>query len=381
MPVKRDYYEVLGVSRSASAEEIKKAYRRLARQHHPDVNPNNSEADNLFKEINEAYEVLGDPEKRGTYDRFGHEGLNMGAGHPGSGFGFEGFGDMGGFGDIFDMFFGGGGARGETRRRSVGEPGSDLRYDLTLTLEEVATGAEKTIRLSRFESCESCEGSGASPGSAPEVCRHCQGAGQVRHSQQTILGAISSVVTCAVCRGRGFIITDPCRVCGGEGRVRNTSERSVNIPAGIEDGMRIRLRGEGDAGARGGPSGDLYVVTYVKPHDVFVRHGDDLACEIPINFVQAALGDRIEVPTISGEPETLHIPHGTQPGASFRLDGKGLPNMNNGRRGDQHVVVRVEVPKRLSAEQKKLLAEFAKASGIEVNPDGGRGVLDKLLGK
>ena len=237
------------------------------------------------------------------------------------------------------------------------------------------------MRLSRFERCESCDGSGAHAGSAPETCAHCRGAGQVRHSQQTILGSISSVVTCPVCRGRGFMIKDPCRVCGGEGCARNTSERTVRIPAGIENGTRIRLRGEGDSGARGGPSGDLYVVAHVRPHDTFERHGDDLVCQITINFVQATLGDRIEVPTIDGGKEKLHIPHGTQTGESFRLDGKGLPNVNNGRRGDQHMIVRVEVPKRLSAEQKKLLAEFAKASGIDVNPDGGRGFLDKLLGK
>ena len=380
MPVKRDYYEVLGIGRGATAEEIKKAYRRLARQHHPDVNQNNGEAESLFKEINEAYEVLSDPEKRGTYDRFGHEGLNTNGRYPGSGFGFEGFGDISGFGDIFDMFFGGG-ARGESRRRSVGEPGADLRYDMALTLEEVAMGVEKTIRLSRYERCKSCDGSGVHAGSAPETCAHCQGAGQVRHSQHTILGSISSVVPCPVCRGRGFMIKDPCHVCGGEGRARQSDERTVRIPAGMEDGTRIRLRGEGDSGVRGGPAGDLYVVAYVKPHDVFERHGDDLVCEVPINLVQAALGDRIEAPTIGGETENLHIPHGTQSGVSFRLDGKGLPNVQNGRRGDQHVVVRVEIPKRLSAEQKRFLAEYAKVSGIEVNPDGGRGFLDKLLGK
>ncbi len=379
MAVKRDYYEVLGVSRDATAEEIKKAYRRLARKYHPDVNPNNSEAESIFKEINEANEVLGDPEKRATYDRFGHDGLNMNGRYPGSGFGFEGFGDFGGVGDIFDMFFGGG-VRGHSQRRTVGDPGADLRYDLELTLEEVATGVEKTIPISRYQRCESCDGSGVHEGSAPETCARCQGAGQVRHSQQTILGSISSVVTCPVCRGRGFIIRDPCRVCGGEGRARGRSERTVRIPAGVEDGTRIRIRGEGDAGTRGGPAGDLYVVTYVKPHDFFQRQGDDLICEVPINFVQAALGDHIEVRTIDGGAEKIHIPHGTQPGDRFRLDGKGLPNINNGRRGDQHVVVRLEVPKRLNADQKKILAEFARASNIEVNPDD-RGFLDKLLGK
>jgi len=379
MPVKRDYYEVLGIERGASAEEVKKAYRRMARRHHPDVNQDNTEAEDLIKEINEAYEVLSDPEKRGAYDRFGHEGLNSNGWPPGGGFGAQGFGDFG-LGDVIDAFFGGG-MRGQARRRSVGEQGADLRSDLALTLEEVATGVEKTIRLSRFERCESCDGSGAHAGTQPESCAHCQGMGQVRHSQQTILGSISSVVTCPVCRGRGFMIKDPCRVCGGEGRARSTSERTVRIPPGVEDGTRIRIRGEGDAGARGGPSGDLYVVAYVKRHDIFERHGDDLVCEIAINFIQAALGDQIEVPTIDGSKHKLHIPHGTQPGESFRFDGKGLPNINNGRKGDQHVIVRLEVPKRLNAEQKKLLAEYAKESGIEVNPDGGRGFIDRLLGK
>lgn len=380
MQVKRDYYEVLGIERGASADEIKKAYRRLARKHHPDVNQSNTEAEDQFKEINEAYGVLSDPEKRGMYDRFGHEGVNFNGRGPGSGFGFDGFGDVSGFGDIFEMFFGGGG-RGEPRRRSGGEAGADLRYDLTLTLEEVATGVEKTLRLSKYERCETCDGSGVRPGSAPETCAHCQGAGQVRHSQHTILGSISSVVPCPVCRGRGVMIKDPCEVCGGEGRARKSTERVVRIPAGMEDGTRMRLRAEGDSGTRGGPAGDLYVVTYVKPHDFFQRHGDDLLCEVPINLVQATLGDRIDVPTIAGGTETLHIPHGTQPGHSFRLDGKGLPNVHNGRRGDQHVTVRMEVPRKLSAEQRKILAEYARASGIEVNPDGSRGFIDRLLGK
>jgi len=381
MAVKRDYYDVLGLSRGASADEVKKAYRRLARQHHPDVNPDNCEAENLFKEINEAYEVLSDPEKRGVYDRFGHDGLNTNGRYPGGGFGFEtGFGDLGGFSDIFDMFFGGG-TRAETRRRSAGEPGSDLRYDIELTLEEVAAGVEKTVRLSRHERCEACEGSGVAGGGDPPLCAHCQGTGHVRHSQQTILGSISSLVTCPVCRGRGFMITDPCRECGGEGRSRKTTDQTIRIPAGIEDGSRVRLRGEGEAGLRGGPSGDLYVIVHVRPHEVFERRGDDLVMEARMNFVQAALGDRIEVPTIGGVSEKLHIPHGTQPGDSFRLDGKGLPNVQNGRRGDQHVVVRVEVPKRLTAEQKKILAEYARASGIEISPDGGKGFIDKLLGK
>lgn len=376
MSGKRDYYEVLGVERSASAEDIKKAYRRLARKHHPDVNRNDKEAEEAFKEINEAYEVLSDPEKRRMYDAYGHQGLN--GRYVGEGFGADIFGDWGGFGSIFDAFFGGT-ARSGTGRRGAGEAGNDLRYDLEITLEEAAAGVEKTLRLTKFEQCDTCAGSGVQPGSRMESCSYCHGTGEVRHRQQTILGSFATVSTCSACGGTGRVVRHPCVTCEGRGRVRATSERTVRIPAGIEDGARIRLRGEGDAGARGGPSGDLYVFVRVNPHESFERRGDDLFSEIPINFVQAALGDTIEVPTLDGK-EKLEIPPGTQTGEVFKLSGKGMPNINTGVRGDLHVVVRILTPRKLTDEQKRLLLEFARSSGVELNPEG-KGFFERLLGK
>lgn len=373
MASKRDYYETLGIARDASADEIKKAYRRLARQHHPDVNKHDKGAEEAFKEINEAYTVLSDPQKRQMYDRYGHQGLD--SRYTGPGFGF---GDLGGFGDIFDMFFGSG-ARAQARRQAVGERGADLRHDLELTLEEVAAGVEKELRVSRLERCDACSGSGAQPGTSPETCSYCQGTGQVTHSQHTFLGSFSTVTTCTTCRGEGRVIRDPCRACDGTGRLRKTSERKVRIPAGVESGSRIRLRGEGDAGDRGGPPGDLYVIVYVRPHEVFERRGDDLLCEIPISFVQAALGDTIEVPTLAGD-EKLHIPEGTQTGATFKLRGKGLPNINSGGHGDEHVIVRIVTPRKLTDEQRKLLLGFAESSGIEVNPKKSKGLFGKSRG-
>lgn len=376
MSNKRDYYEVLGVARGASQEDIKKAYRRLARQYHPDVNRHDESAEEKFKEINEAYEVLSNAEKRRIYDQYGHDGLN---GRISSGFGFDGFGDLGGFGDIFDVFFGSG-TRSHSRARTVGEPGADLRYDLEISLEEACTGVEKTIRMSRQERCDVCDGSGAQPGSSAEMCSVCRGTGQVSHTQRTILGSFSTYSTCPTCGGEGRVIRNPCTACGGRGRRRMTSERTVQIPAGVENGTRVRLRGEGDAGARGGPNGDLYVVVYVKPHEIFERRGDDVLCEIPISFVQAALGDVIEVPTLVDGPEKLVIPEGTQSGDVFRLRGKGMPNINSGVRGDQHVIVRLITPKKLTDQQKKVLLEFAKLTGVELNPEG-KGFFEKLLGK
>jgi len=376
MSSKRDYYEILGVPAEASAEEIKKAYRRLARRCHPDVNRSDKNSEEIFKEINEAYEVLSDPQKRQMYDRYGHRGLDGRYADPG--FGFDGFGDLGGFGDIFDMFFGSG-ARAGARRRTAGEAGSDLRYDVEITLEEAAAGVERKLRISRLERCETCGGSGVQPGSSMVECSYCHGAGEVRRSQYTILGSFSTVTICSACRGEGRVIKDPCRACGGHGRLRATSERQVRIPAGVENGSRIRLRGEGDAGARGGPAGDLYVIVQVKPHETFERRGDDIICEIPISFVQAALGDTIEVPTLDGK-EKLHIPEGTQTGATFKLSRKGIPNINSGARGDEYVVVRVLIPRKLTDEQKKLLLEFANSCSVELNPEG-KGFFEKLLGK
>lgn len=375
MSDKRDYYEILGVSRDATADEIKKAYRRLARRYHPDVNRHDEDAEERFKEINEAYEVLSDPEKRQMYDMYGHRGMDSSYGS--SGFGFGGF-DLGGFGDIFDVFFGSG-TRSQTRQRTAGEPGSDLRYDLEITLEEAARGVEKTLRLSRLETCDACDGKGVRAGSSMVECSYCHGTGQIRHTQHTILGSFSTVTTCNMCHGQGQMIKDPCPVCDSTGRVRKTSERSVRIPAGVESGMRIRLRGEGDVGTRGGPPGDLYVFVQIRPHEVFERRGDDIFCEIPISFVQAALGGTIEVPTLEGTHK-LEIPEGTQTGTTFKLPGMGIPNINTGVRGNQHVIVRILVPRKLNDEQKKILLQFAESVGIELNPNG-KGFFEKLLGK
>lgn len=377
MSSKHDYYEILGIGRGASTDEIKKAYRRLARQYHPDVNRTDTSAEEKFKEINEAYEVLSDPQRRQLYDQYGHQGLNGRYGGPG--FGFDIFRDLGGFGDIFDMFFGSG-ARSEARRRSVGERGNDLRYDLEITLEDAATGIEKELRISKLGRCESCDGSGIRPGSSMAECSSCQGTGQVRRSQHTILGSFSTITTCTTCGGQGRIVKDPCLDCGGQGRRRMTSNISVQIPAGVGNGARIGLRGEGDAGIRGGPGGDLYVIVNIKPHKLFERRGDNVLCEVPISFAQAALGDTIEVPCLGGT-EKLRIPEGTQTGTTFRLRGKGLPNIDTGVHGDQHVVVRTVTPTKLTDEQKKLLLEFAKSRGIDVSSPDGKSLFEKLWGK
>ncbi len=355
---KRDYYEVLGVERNASETEIKKAYRKLARQYHPDVNPGDKTAEEKFKEINEAYEVLSDPEKRARYDQFGHAGTDPN-GFGGFG-GFGGAGDFAGFGDIFDMFFGGAGQR--TNRGP--QVGSDLRLDLVLTFEEAAFGVEKDIELPRLENCPTCEGTGAKPGTRPATCPKCQGTGQVRYTQKTMLGHFQTIKTCPECGGEGKVITTPCPQCHGKGKVRRTRKLHIKIPAGVDTGSRIRLAGEGEAGLRGGPPGDLYVYIEVKPHEIFERHGDDIYLEMPITFVQAALGDEIKVPTLEGKA-TLRIPEGTQTGTIFRLRGQGIPHLKGSGRGDQHVKVVVVTPTKLSEDQKKLLREFAKVSGEE----------------
>lgn len=378
MSIQQDYYELLGVDKSASADDIKKAYRRLARQHHPDVNRDDEHAEERFKQLNEAYEVLSDPQKRQVYDLYGQEGLN-GRGPSGSGHGFEGFGDVNGLGDIFDIFFGSGGGR-TGRRASAEEAGSDLRYDIELTLEDVAAGIDRDIRISRLGRCRSCDGSGAKPGSSVDVCSYCHGTGQVRHTQQTILGSFSSVTPCSVCGGKGRVIKDPCSDCGGHGRVREAVNVSVHIPAGIENGTSVRHRGEGDAGPRGGPAGDLFVVAHVKPHKIFERRGNDIICEIPIGFVQATLGDNIEVPIIDGH-ELLEIPEATQTGSTFRIRGKGLPDIHSGARGDEYVVVRVATPTKLNEEQKAVLREFGESLGEQIHPQDGKGFFEKLWGK
>lgn len=375
MADKRDYYEVLGVSKSADQDDIKKAYRRLARKHHPDVNPGDESADAKFKEINEAYEVLSDPEKRGMYDQFGHSAVNGGAnGYPP---GYGGFSvDFGGFGDIFDMFFGAG-ARQSTRERPVAERGSDLRYDLELTLEEAAAGVERKIRLSKLETCDVCHGSGAAEGGSVETCPTCRGAGQVRQQQQTFLGTQVRITTCPRCGGEGRIITNPCEKCGGQGRVRQTSEKTVQIPAGVDDGTRIRVPGEGEAGVRGGAPGDLYIVTFIKPHEIFERRGSDLWCEVEVPFTQAVLGATIKVKTLDGE-ENMHIAEGTQHGEVYTLRGMGMPDPRGRGRGDLNVIVKIKVPTRLSEDEKNLLKQLAEMRGEDIGSQEEKGFFERV---
>jgi len=356
---KRDYYETLGVPRNATQDEIKRAFRRLARENHPDVNPNRADAEARFKEINEAYQVLSDPEKREVYDRYGHRGLDQT--YPG---GFVDFGDFGGFGDLFDMFFGGE-SRAYTRTVPSAERGGDLRQDVELTLEEAARGVERRIRYERMERCDACSGTGARAGSHPQTCGLCHGTGQVRQQQQSFFGTQIRITTCPRCHGEGRVIGSPCGKCQGQGRVHKTVTKTVQIPAGVDTGMRIRLAGEGDAGLRGGPSGDLYVVTHVRKHDFFERRGNDLWCRQTISFPLAALGGTIEVRTIDGH-EDLYVAPGTQSGEVYTLRGKGMPEPGGGTRGDLNVILAVETPTRLTDEQKELLRKFAESRGEEI---------------
>lgn len=373
MASKRDYYEVLGVARGASTDEIKKAYRKMARKHHPDVNLNDTESEARFKEINEAYEVLSDAQKRGIYDTYGHEGLNSQAGGPGPGadFGFSGFGD------IFDMFFGSG-FGGATRERGGPERGADLRYDLELTLEEAATGVEREIRVNRFEACGTCSGSGAKSGTSAETCSVCHGSGQVRQAMRDIFGGQSvRVSTCPRCHGEGRIVTNPCEDCGGAGRRRRVARKTVKIPAGVDTGNRIRISGEGDAGAKGGPHGDLYVIVHMKQHAAFERREDDVICEAAVSMTQAAFGATIEVQTLLGK-EQLHLSEGTQNGQVYMLRGQGIPHLNGRGNGDEHVVIKVETPSHLSDEQKQLLLQFAEMRGEKLDISEDKGFFERV---
>lgn len=354
MAVKADYYEVLGVSRSAPLEEVKRSYKRLAREYHPDVNKS-SEAEERFKEIVEAYNVLSDDEKRARYDQFGHAGLGGGGG---GGFGFQ---DFAGFdmGDILNTVFGGGASSRTSARADASERGADLRYDLHISLDEAATGIEKMVDVPRLRTCAACEGSGARPGTSPETCPGCRGTGQLRHTQQTILGAFSTVAPCAQCGGTGRIVRDPCASCKGQGRVFSEDPVKVTIPSGVEDGARVQIRGEGESGLRGGPPGDLYVFIFVDEHARFQRRGKELYTEIPLSFAQSALGDTVTVKTLFTEEE-LSIPAGTQTGTPFRIRGAGMPGLHGRGKGDLHVVVRIVTPTHLTDEQKDLMRQFAK---------------------
>ena len=358
---KRDYYEVLGVSKSATADEIKKAYRRLAMKHHPDRNKDDGDASEVrFKEAKEAYEVLKDDEKRATYDRFGHDGLKMGGAGGAGGFGAEGFGDI--FGDVFGDIFGGG-------RRGGGPQvfrGADLGYELKLDLETAVAGDHVTIDVPSQVSCDTCNGSGAKKGSSPVTCSTCGGAGQVRMQQ----GVFSIQQTCPACKGAGSTSADPCLDCHGRGRIRKTRTLSVKVPAGVDDGDRIRLSGEGEAGRNGGPSGDLYVEIRVTPHKIFEREGSNLSCEVPVSFATATLGGEVELPTLDGNV-SLKIPAGTQSGKVFRLRGKGVTTVRDPREGDLFAQVAVETPVNLTAEQKEWLEKFeasVQAGGQKHSP-------------
>ncbi|KIO61182.1 hypothetical protein B4064_0338 [Caldibacillus thermoamylovorans] len=355
---KRDYYEILGVSKDASKDEIKRAYRKLSKQYHPDINKEPG-ADEKFKEISEAYEVLSDDTKRAQYDQFGHAGANQDF----DGFGgFGGFSDagFGGFEDILNTFFGG----GSTRRRNPNAPrqGADLQYTMTLTFEEAVFGKETDIEIPREEECSTCHGSGAKPGTHPEECPYCHGSGQISTEQNTPFGRIVNRRVCHHCGGTGQVIKHKCPTCHGTGKVKKRKKIHIKIPAGIDNGQQLRVAGKGEPGINGGPNGDLYIIFQVKEHEFFERDGDDIYCEMPISFVQAALGDEIEVPTLHGKVK-LKIPAGTQTNTKFRLRGKGVKSVRSTTPGDQHVIVRIVTPTKLTEKQKQLLREFAEISG------------------
>ncbi|WP_078390941.1 molecular chaperone DnaJ [Shouchella patagoniensis] len=365
---KRDFYEVLGVSQGSSEEEVKKAYRKLARKYHPDVNKEEG-AETKFKEVKEAYDTLSDPQKKAHYDQFGHTDPNQGFGGAG------GTGDFGGFSDIFDMFFGGNGGGGR-RNPNAPRQGNDLQYTMTLEFKEAVFGKDTEIEIPREETCETCDGSGAKAGTKPETCSHCGGSGQLNVEQNTPFGRVVNRRVCNHCEGTGKTIKHKCGTCHGKGKVKKRKKISVKVPAGIDNGQQLRVTGQGEAGANGGPAGDLYVVFQVKTHEFFDREGEDIYCEVPLTFPQVALGDEIEVPTLTGKVK-LKIPAGTQTGTNFRLRGKGVPNVHGRGQGDQHVQIRVVTPKTLNENEKELMREFAGMSGGKPEEQND-GFFDKL---
>ena len=375
---KRDYYEVLGVAKSATDDEIKKAYRGLAKKYHPDMNPGDKEAEAKFKEANEAYDVLSDKDKRAKYDQYGHAAFDPSMG---GGAGYGGFGGFSGgdfdFGDIFSSFFGGGGG-GSRSRRNMPIDGEDVATRITIDFEEAAFGCKKEVTFARVEACTECGGSGAEKGTKPETCSTCHGTGSVTVRQQTMLGYMQTQRPCQECRGTGKIIKNPCKNCNGKGFVKVNKKLEVSIPAGIDNMQRIVLRGQGSAGRNGGDNGDLIIEVRVKKHDIFTRDGNNLYCDVPITFTEAALGAEIGIPILGGKPERYEIPPETQSGTSFTLKGKGVPDINSKRRGDLIITVLVETPKNLNSEQKKLLRQFADSLG-EKNSARKKGVFERFF--
>ena len=377
---KRDYYEILGVERSASEEEIKKAYKKKVKMYHPDLNPGDKTAEEKMKEVNEAYEVLSNADKKAQYDQFGHSGMNGGPGGGYSG-GFGGdYGGFGGdFGDIFDMFFGGGGRRDS---QSGPRKGADLRYDMSITFEEACFGVDKEFEINRMEECDTCHGSGAEPGSHPATCPDCGGTGRTNVVQSTPFGQFQQVRTCSRCAGKGKIIDQPCHTCNGSGQVKKKRKLKIHVPGGVDTGSRLRMQGEGERGRQGGAPGDLYIYITVRPHKTFKRDGDDVLLDFNISFVQAALGCETQVPTLDGMVK-FSIPEGTQTGTVFRLRGKGFPNVRGFGRGDEHVRVQVTTPTKLTEAQKELLREFERSQGGKTDnlgvPEKKKGIFSKLF--
>ena len=360
---KRDYYEVLGVSKGASDDEIKKAYKKMARQYHPDLNPDNKEAEEKFKEVNEAYEVLSDADKKSRYDQFGHAGVDPNFGAGGFGGGFDGGFDFGDLGDIFGSFFGGGfGGGGRRTNPNAPQRGESIRLSLTISFEEAAFGCEKSVTVERMEQCDTCHGNGCAAGTTPEVCPECRGSGVVQVRRQTPMGVFATSAPCSKCGGKGKIIHQPCGSCRGEGTVRKRRTIQASVPAGIDNGQTISIRGQGHAGKNGGPAGDLLVTITVRPHELFRREGTSVLCEAPITYAQAVLGAELEIPTIDGKVK-YELPEGTQSGTTFRLKGKGIPSINGRGRGDQYVTVYIETPRNLNREQKEALKKFAETLG------------------